>query len=131
MYCDMKMLVYPRRGVYMSKDRHENYQMLKVLLNTLCSDELSVMLKISRGARVVYHEEEGVIEIDMPDGKVNHKDEKSMQELLHKLHDLGNDYAWEVAVLPQDHESRKHTYHKSNNVINPLMRIKPTIEVSI
>jgi len=131
MYCEVKILIYPRRGVYVAKNRDEQYQMLKVILNTLCSDELATTMKMSRSSEVVYHDDECVIEVAVPHAKANAKDEKAMQELLHKVNDLGNEYSWEAAVLPDDHQYRKHTYNASKNVLNPLMQIKPIIQVNI
>ena len=131
MYCDMKILIYPRRGVYVAKNRDEEYQMLKVLMHTLCADELAVILKLSRDTKVIYHDDEGVVEIDVHDGKANNKDDLALNKLLNTVNGLNNSYSWEVAVVPQDYEQRKTTYNKSKNVMNPLMRIKPTIEVSI
>jgi hypothetical protein len=131
MYCEVKILIYPRRGVYVAKNRDEKYQMLKVILNTLCSDELATTMKMSRSSEVVYHDAECVIEITAPHAKANVHDEKAMQELLHKVNDIGDDYSWEVAVLPDDHVYRKFTYNKSKNVLNPLMQIKPIIQVNI
>jgi hypothetical protein len=127
----MKILIYPRRGVYVAKDRGEQYQMLRVLLNTLCVEELNAILQMSRRAKVVYHDEESVIEIEVPAGKANFKDDLSLNKLLNTIHDLDADYAWELAVVPQDHEVRKSTYNKSKNVLNPLMQIQPTIKVSL
>jgi subtilase family serine protease len=131
MYCEVKILIYPRRGVYVAKNRDEQYQMLKVILNTLCSDELATTMKMSRSSEVVYHDDECVIEVAVPHAKANVHDEKAMQELLHKVNDLGNEYSWEVAVLPDDHAQRKSVYNASKNVLNPLMQIKPIIEVSL
>ena len=131
MYCDMKILIYPRRGVYVAKNREEQYQMLKVLMHTLCVDDLNVILKMSRDTKVIYHDKEFVVEIAVRDGKANHKDDMALNKLLNAVSDLDADYSWEVAVVPQDHEQRKTTYNKSKNVLNPLMRIKPTIEVSL
>jgi hypothetical protein len=127
----MKILIYPRRGVYVAKNRGEQYQLLKVLLNTLCVDELNVILQMSRRAKIVYHDNEFVIEIAVPAGKANHKDDAALSNLLHQVSELGNDYSWEVAVVPQDHEQRKTVYNKSKNVLNPLMQIQPTIKVSL
>jgi hypothetical protein len=127
----MKILIYPRRGVYVAKNRDDQYQMLKVLMHTLCVEDLNVILQMSRRAKVIYHDNEFVIEIAVPAGKANHKDDASLSNLLHQVSELGNDYSWEVAVVPQDHEQRKTVYNKSNNVLNPLMRINPIIEVSL
>jgi hypothetical protein len=130
MYCDMKVLIYPRRGVYVAKNRDEKYQMLKVLMHTLCVEELNVILKMSRNTKVIYHDEEGVVEIDVRNGKANHKDDIALNKLMNTINGL-DDYSWEIAVVPQDYEQRKTTYNKSKNVLNPLMQIRPIIEVSL
>jgi len=131
MYCDMKVLIYPRRGVYVAKNRDEEYQMLKVLLNTLCAEELAVILKLSRDTKVIYHDDEGVVEVAVREGRLNNKDDLTLNKLLNTINGLNNSYSWEVAVVPQDYDRQQTKYYKSKNVLNPLMRIKPTIEVSI
>jgi hypothetical protein len=63
-------------------------------------------------------------------GKANHKDDIALNKLMNTVNDL-DDYSWEIAVVPQDYEQRKPTYNKSKNVLNPLMQIRPIIEVSL
>jgi hypothetical protein len=132
MYCDAKILVYPRRTVYLNTNVHrsEQYNLLKVLLGTLCVDDMAVIMKVSRFSKVIHHEDECIVEIDLPDSNINRNDESRMQEMASKLYKAIPELSWETATVNRDNE-RKPLYYKSDNVLNPLMRLKTIIEVSI
>jgi hypothetical protein len=131
MYCDVKILIYPKRGVYVAHDkRTEDYQLLKVLLGTLWAEDMRVLKKTSRTPRVLHRDAECVVEISLPNANFNNADELTMRAMLLRLSEVESDVSWECACVPHT-DSRKATHHKSHGVLNPLLRLKTTIEVDL
>lgn len=131
---DVKILVYVKRGMYVASQltrNEEKYGMLRILVGTAYRDFEPAVRKLSPHAKVIWHDEHYMLEVDMPTARWEQR-YPEVSLINYTIRELENEhgYVWEFASADlEDH--RKSVLSASKQVKVPLLRVKPIIEVLI
>lgn len=134
-YKDVKILVYVRRGAYTLKQTERNvekFNMLKVLMATAFRDVELNARTLCRDYKFVWHEDHGMLEIDMPNSRWERhfKETDELKRAMDELCGPAHQYCVEHAIVnrAQPNDCQRFV---SPNVQNPLLSLEVVMKVSL
>ena len=134
-YKDVKILIYVRRGAYTTKQCERNvekFNMLKVLMATAFRDVEPNVRTLCRGYQFKWHEDHGMLEIDMPNARWERhfKEVEELNEAIQEISGTAHQYCVESAVVDRNQPNDCRRY-VSPNIQNPLLSIEVVMKVNL